>query len=332
MNFDPYDSVAWKSFGMLDADEASLFEDAMFREPGLRRACLEMDRLAAAIAATTAEPVMPQPELLEHLQRRLGLLRGGRKCALWLAASGWAAAVALASVWAWNHFNAAEKPAAIAPPIVQAPLAPAISENGGSSLEIKRLNDEIELLRRSLIEFHQRDSVMFQVVPGRALPLVMTMVPPGEKAVSRSPLTAVLGDALAATNRHPIVVEPAADAELVPETTHVEEEVDLVLEPPMAVPIYDAARDAGTLVVSNLPPAGEGNTYHLWVVMGVGEKPVYIGSLPESSALGADSFDFSLGASMVMPTGFLLTLDPQNTPASPTEENTVLQGPPPPAR
>jgi hypothetical protein len=328
MNFDPYDSVAWKSFGMLDADEASLFDDAMFREPGMRRACLEMDRLAAAIAATTAEPVTPQPEQLEHLQRSLGLVRGGRKSPLWLAASGWAATVALAGVLAWNHINTPEKPSVAAAPIIQAPIAPASPENGVSGLEIKRLNDEIEVLRQSLEEFHQRDRGMFQVLPGRAQPLVMIMVPPGDEAVSRQALTAMLGDALAETNSHPVVVEQTGDAEFVSETTHAGEEVDMVAEPPMAVPIYDAARDAGTLVVSNLPPAGEGNAYNLWVVMETGAKPVYLGSLPESSALGADSFDFSLSASMVLPVGFLLTLDAKNAPASPAEENTVLQGPP----
>ncbi len=332
MNFDPYDSVVWKSFGMLDADEASLFEDAMLREPGLRRACLEMDRLAAAIAATSAEPVMPQPDQLEHLQRRLGLVRGGRKCPLWVAVSGWAAAVALACLLAWNHFNAPENSSVVVPSVVQAPVTPATTGNGASVLEIKRLNDEIELMRRSLEEFHERDRVMFQVLPGRALPLVMIMVAPGEKPVYRPPLTAMLGDALAATNRHPVVVEDAADPEPVPDSGNAETEVALVAEPPMAVPIYDAARDSGTLVVSNLPPAGEGNAYNFWVITDVGGKPVCLGNLPESSALGADSFDFSLGSSMVLPVGFLVTLDPQNAPASPTEENTVLQGPPPPAR
>jgi anti-sigma-K factor RskA len=331
MNFDPHDSVAWRSFGMLDAEEASLFEDAMRRDPGLRRACLEMDRLVAAIAATTAEPVMPQPDQLENLQRRLGLVRGGRKCALWVGASGWAAALALAGVWTWVHFKMPEKPSA-APTVVHASVAPADSESGASGVEIKRLNDEIEILRRSLAEFHERDNVMFQVLPGRALPLVMTMVPPGEKASSRTPLTAVLGDALAATNRHPAVPDQPSEAALAEESEYAVQEVAVVSGPPMAVPIYDAARDAGTLVVSNLPPAGEGNAYHLWVVAQVGGKPVYLGSLPESSALGADSFDFSLGSSMVLPAGFLLTLDAHDAPASPTEENIVLQGPPTPAR
>jgi anti-sigma factor RsiW len=326
MNFDPYDSVAWRSFGMLDADEASSFEDAMLRDPGLRRSCLEMDRLAAAIAATAAEPIMPPPDQLEHLQRRLGLVRGGRMCPSWLAVSGWAAAVLLACVWSWNRFKAPEKPSAAAPQIVQ---VPAVTDNSVASLETKRLNDEIEHLRRSLEEFHERDRVMFQVLPGRALPLVMIMVAPGEKPVYRPPLTAMLGDALAAANSHSVVVEQPAEED---GSSYVEEESAVVSEPPMAVPIYDAARDSGSLVVSNLPPAGEGNAYNFWVITEVGGKPVCLGSLPESIALGAESFEFSLGSSMVLPVGFLLTLDPQNAPASTTEQNTVLQGPPPPAR
>ncbi|MCX6866413.1 MAG: hypothetical protein NTV46_09400 [Verrucomicrobia bacterium] len=100
---------------------------------------------------------------------------------------------------------------------------------------------------------------------------------------------------------------------------------------PTAIPIYDAARDSGTLVVSNLPPAAEGESYHLWVSTKIGEQPIYVGGLPESSASGADSFDFSLGSTMVLPSGFILTKDPQDTPAAPSEANIVLQGPPSPA-
>ena len=35
---------------------------------------------------------------------------------------------------------------------------------------------------------------------------------------------------------------------------------------------------------------------------------------------------------MVLPSGFVLTIDPQDAPATPTETNTVLQGPPTPNR
>lgn len=321
MNSDPHDSVAWRSFGMLDAEEASSFEDAMLRDPGLRRSCQEMDRLTAAIASTTAEPMMPTPDQLEQLQRRLGLLRGVRKCPVWLAGAGWVAALVLAGVWARTHFAAPAKTPSEAP-VAQAPVVPASDD---SAMKIKRLDDEVEALRKNIADFQERDRVMFEVLPGRAMPLVMIMVPPGEKSVLLPQLTAVLGDALAAVNSHPDVVEQTMDA---PGKTYIVEEADVAAPAPIAVPIYDAALDAGTLVVSNLMPAGEGNAYNLWVIMEVGGKPVCLGSLPENSALGADSFDFSLGSSMILPAGFLLTLDPHGTPTGPTEENTVLQGPP----
>lgn len=344
MNSDPYDSAAWRTFGILDAEESALFDDAMRDDPGLRRACLEMDRLAAAIAATTVEPVLPRAGQLELLQRRLGLDHAGRKSPLWLAVSGWSAAAALALLLAWDRFgpqDAASTAAGDARPSVAEPVAPAIAEQSASKLETRRLSQEIEVLRRSLEEFQQRDRVMFQMLPGRAMPLVMNMVPPGETASAsdlHSPLTAMLGDALAATNRNAAAGQPAAEPESESDAEYLDESagegaaVPLSPGPPMAVPIYDAARDVGTLVVSNLPPAGEGKVYNLWVTTSAGARPVYVGSLPESSAAGADSFDFSLGSSMVLPAGFLLTMDPVDAPASPAEANTVLAGPPVPAR
>ena len=98
------------------------------------------------------------------------------------------------------------------------------------------------------------------------------------------------------------------------------------------MPIYDAARDTGTLVVSNLPPAPQGRVYHLWVSTSASTRPVYLGKLPDNSVSGAESFDFSLGSTMILPTAFMLTLDPANSPAAPGDDNTVLAGPPVGAR
>ena len=97
------------------------------------------------------------------------------------------------------------------------------------------------------------------------------------------------------------------------------------------MPIYDSARDVGTLVVRNLPDAGLGHVYNLWVTTENGGAPIYVGSLPQDSASGAASFDFSLGSTMVLPSGFILTKDEQDKPVQPSGENIVLQGPPPAA-
>lgn len=339
MNSDPYDSAAWRTFGMLDADEAVIFDEAMRADPGLRRACAELDRLAAAITAAAAEPLVPQAGQLERLQRRLGLVRGGGKSPLWVAVSGWAAAVVVAGTAVWREYGVAEKhPAKMADsvPVVEKPIAPPALEEAGGGMENKRLTAEIEALRKNLEEFHLRDRMMFQLLPGRALPLVMTMLPPGETAEdpAAQASAALLGDALAALNQsarepQPMTAAPedSSQVSLQPVDSRPMEQTQ-----PSAIPIYDAARDAGTLVVNNLPPAGDGQVYNLWVTTGAGERPIYVGSLPESSASGADSFDFSLGSTMVLPSGFLITRDPGDKPATPGERNTVLLGPPTPAR
>lgn len=334
MNSDPHDSAAWRTFGMLDAAQSTLFEQAMRDDPELRRTGLEMDRLAAAIAAIRAEPVSPSPDQLERLQRALGHSRGPRKCALWLAFSGWGLAAVLATLFAWGFFTGVEEqPLAITDGMVTPP-EPASTPIRDTSLETRRLTGEIDVLRHNLEQFHQRDRAMFQVVPGRALQIVMTMVPPGHDASGTTATTAMLGDALAAIHRD---VDAVPDEfETLPTDDEAGEWSAGQAEPappappalPVAVPIYDAARDTGTLVVKNLPPAPHGWLYHLWVSTSASARPVYLGKLPEDSVSGAESFDFGLGSTMILPTAFMLTLDPANSPESPTEENTVLAGPP----
>jgi hypothetical protein len=314
---------------MLDAMESKVFDEELRQDPGLRRACQEMDRLCAAIAASSVDPVVPGAGRLGDLQRRLGLVKGGRRCRLWVGVSGWlmAAALAVFSAWRgagpWDGGDPEVSGPAAAP---AAPVMDAAREE--ASMEAMRLHEEIRFLRGSLEEFHQRDGVMFQLLPGRALTLVMIMLPPGENAEGQPSLTAVLGDALAAANAYvpAWVEEDPGESGIVAEA--VPDDEARVPAMAMAVPIYDAARDAGTLVVSDLEPAGKGNAYHLWVLTRVGGKPVHVGSLPESSALGTDTFDFSLGSSMVVPAGFLLTHGPSESPVAPSGENTVLQGPP----
>jgi len=205
-----------------------------------------------------------------------------------------------------------------------------------TKVETKRLVQEIEVLRENLEKFQHRDRVLFEAVPGMALPIVMRMYPPGvtsedplniAKNDEHAPITTMLGDALrvmTSTN--------AGIQEEDPEVAMIPEDFDLFPCPPTGLPNSDAARDVGTFVVQNLPPAELGKVYNLWVTTATGEKPIYVGSLPESSASGADSFDFSLGSNMILPSGFVLTKDLHDAPATPTESNTVLQGPPTPVR
>jgi hypothetical protein len=173
----------------------------------------------------------------------------------------------------------------------------------------------------------------------------MTMLPPGENPEdalasandeTRSPLTAMLGDALATIARGTAAesaatsIDDAAAGDAATAEPEFPMPAGLTDGQPAAIPIYDAARDAGTLVVSNLPALDQGQAYHLWVTTSAADRPIYVGSLPESSASGSDTFDFSLGSSMVLPSGFVLTKDPPGNPAAPGETNTVLQGPPAP--
>ena len=87
------------------------------------------------------------------------------------------------------------------------------------------------------------------------------------------------------------------------------------------------ARDKGTLVVNNLPTKTADESYNLWVKTDNSEQPIFVGRLPESSKPGADSIDFSLGATAIVPSGFVLTLDPQGDPPLPSGQSIILLGP-----
>lgn len=373
MNSDPHDSAAWRTFGMLDADESAIFDSAMRADPALRDAYLEMDRLSAAIAAATATPIEPKPGQLERLQNRLGL-HGSKRAYLWLGISGWAAAAVLALLLvlestgtqhhpagdtasdatnkaaapsspttpvdniAPHNKNAAETPGQTTDPhdpaLVAAPSDPdkPMDNTQLAKIENQRLITEIQVLRETLEKIQHRDRVLFKAMPGMALPIVMTMRPPGlnsedsasiAKNDEPAAITAMLGDALNAMNSL-ATGEPSPGTAVI----RASNPTSPTLTHPSAVPIYDAARDSGTLVVSNLPPAETGLVYNLWVSGDPEGQPTFVGSLPQRSAAGGDSFDFSLGSTSILPTGFLLTKDPQGTPASPSISNTVLEGPP----
>ena len=196
--------------------------------------------------------------------------------------------------------------------------------------QTKSLIQEIEVLREKLESFQIRDRERFEPTSGMAWPIVVRMVPPdpplpalpdyttaaaapsppAPAAMDEPPMTAILGDALAYARQSVPTTPPAA-----PSATA------------SAIPIYDAARDKGTLVVNNLPPKTAGQSYNLWVKTDNSAQPFYVGLLPESSKLGADSIDFSLGSTAIIPSGFVLTRDPQGKPPAPSPQSTILVGP-----
>ena len=332
MNSDPFDSAAWRSFGMLDADETAIFDGAVRHDPSMWNAHIEMDRLAAAVAVTTIPPVVPHVRHLEHLQTRLGL-QPSRKKYVWLATAGWTAAALLAlAMFVEKAYRSSNSAALSIPASVINSARNATEARAATKVETKRLIQEIVVLRDNLEKFQVRDRALFQPAPGVAFPIVMTMSPPGvtfedsanlPKDEAPSPITALLGDALTSMTAFPTDLEKTEADPAAQDFTHLPDH-------PTAIPIYDAARDSGTLVVSNLPPTEQGEVYNLWVTTRDAEQPIYVGSLPEVAALGADSFDFSLGSTMVLPTGFLLTRDTIDSPAQPNDGNTILLGPPAP--
>ena len=361
MNSDPHESAAWRTFGMLDADEATGFDEAMQHDPELRAAYREMDSLATAVAVVATVPVAPRAGQLERLHARLGL--NVSKHTNWLGISGWAAAAALTMVLVIEKQSSKAVTVVANPstetrisnPKIATTTAPAVQANEpepdeqqtarqddspsdavlitGSDIEskpivkveTKRLIQEIEVLRDKLETIQERDRKRFEPIAGMAWPIVMRMMPPGTIADSSNdlladnetpPMTAILGDALTASNMAGAphfnirAAEQAAPA-----------------GKPSAIPIYDAARDTGTLVVSNLPAKLETERYNLWVKTDEGGAPVYVGRLPESNNVGTEPFDFSLGSTGIVPSGFVLTRDGQGDPVIPTAANTVLQGP-----
>jgi len=322
MNSDPYDSAAWRTFGMLDADESATFNEAMREDPALRKVSLEMDRLAAAIAASAAIPAAPTAGLLEEIQSRVKLNPAGRR-RHWLAISGWTAALVMALILFFGRGKKSEQATAPPPPrALDSANIPASSDTQPSAKAVtERLTQEIIELRENLEKYQHRDRTLFTASPGMALPIVITMTPPGMTAGDFQ-ITTLLGDALRAATVIPEEY-PEEDASQIPEAHTI---------PPSAMPIYDSARDFGTLVINNLPDTPQGEIYNLWVTTQSGGEPVYVGSLPPSSTSGADSFDFRLGSTMVLPSGFMLTKDPVDQPTTPNAANIVLQGPPPPAR
>jgi hypothetical protein len=366
MNSDPHDSTAWRSFGMLDTNETDDFDEAMRHDSQLNAAARDMDRLSAAVALATSHPVIPRDGHLLHIQRRLGLHQP-RRAPLWFGVSGWAAAAALALFLVWNgegyralahkfgpivnsegftaspdhsdrSTDASEVGTNDNPSNTDTvPAKQPSPETNSSGLvirsETEQLTRKIAALQGQLQSYETRERALSQVLPGIALPVIMKMTPPGAEstidsslAMNDSPISQLLGETLriAASEQESVDSPDAATVDSSFLNTAAE---DPAVAQPGAIPIYDAARDAGTLVVTNLPPAPEGLEYNLWVQTTSDGPPIRIGILPDVGTSPAESFDFSLGRNQVMPSGFILTRDPAERPAAPHAGNTVLQSP-----
>ena len=357
MNSDPHETAAWRAFGMLDADEASAFDEAARLDPELRRVFEEMNGLMTAVAVVSAARVAPRKGEIDRLRARLGFSSHRRNPLItW---SGWAAAAALALMWMIQKPPSATNPAVVDqagkpqiarpvaatevellkgdPSVLPAELAAAAKGNEAVApvrIETKRLIQEIEVLRGKLANFQQRDRERFSVVPGVAWPIVMTMRPPGValgEGMTIGSLNSMLGDALAGRESLFSSKLAAPDANSTEDTSLSTENLPGVPESnvpvPTAIPIYDTSRDAGTLVVGNLPQLGTNEAYNLWVRTSDDLTPIYVGRLPEAVDAGADSHDFSLGSIGIVPTGFILTRDAVGGMTKPGIGNTILQGP-----
>lgn len=342
---------------MLDADESSAFDDAARQDPALKQASREIDQLAASIALATTRPVVPSAGHLERIRIRLALPNEERM-PRWLGLSGWAAAASLALLLFWQASrpspdggqmmagvredspsghrrvntvfppNGAESAAQGSPRSHDA-ADPAVTKTGESSQvvrrETERLAREIAMLQGQLMSHEQRERSLFRALPGVAMPVIMKMTPPGvvsdpdpALAMNDSPVSQLFTSRQESSNNQDGGLTSDAAAASGPASPPV----------PGAIPIYDAARDAGTLVLSNLPPAPDGWEYNLWVRAKAGDAPVRVGILPDAGTSPSESFDFSLGKEQVVPVGFILTQDPRNQPGIPNQGNTVLEGPP----
>ena len=233
MNSDPYDSAAWRTFNMLDADESAIFDEAMRHDPLLRSAYLEMDRLSAAIAATTAAAGRTQTRTTRTLAGP-PRSQSGHRTHFWLAVSGWSAAAVLAILLTLHltgiinrgspevrcHCQPPTTPPSPPTTLLKHPTTPTQRIPSMTALpnpdarppprrkpngSTRKSKCSAKIWRNSKIA----TASSLRQVPGMALPIVMTMHPPGvtpedpalAKNDGHSPITAMLGDALTSTDR-----------------------------------------------------------------------------------------------------------------------------------
>jgi hypothetical protein len=177
--------------------------------------------------------------------------------------------------------------------------------------EKRRLIQEIETLRAELARSKQQTKELLTPAPGRSWPLIVEMKSPtASRDESDPPLTSQIADALA--GKVPAVADPASTAGTASATAVAEQpqpaEGASQTAPASAVPVYDPARDSGTLAVRNLQPAPSGSQYNLWVNTADSSEPVFVGTLPDNLQ-PTDSLDFNLGSTGIVPSTYYLTVD-----------------------
>lgn len=250
--------------------------------------------------------------------------------------------------------------------------------------EKHRLIQEIETLRGQLARLQERTQERLAVIPGVSWPVVIEMHPPGvQMETVDAPLTSRLGDALvsqappAAATPAAAVVEnealvasaplsAAAGSSLDTETARAAGTQSAARPTPSATPIYDPARDIGTLALHHfdelkrtpvanvsLPtgnasspasalspfsetaqnPSTEGTfarsadtVYSLWVKATATGDPILVGQLPNDLPANT-SVDFSLGTTGLIPQGYYIIGTQAEQPLIYHPQNVLLQGP-----
>ncbi|MDB6068846.1 MAG: hypothetical protein JWL81_17 [Verrucomicrobiales bacterium] len=100
----------------------------------------------------------------------------------------------------------------------------------------------------------------------------------------------------------------------------------VVEAPPVrGYPIFDETTGSGSIILQNLPPAGVGESYQLWVTDPASSQPISVGLMPAMEA-GGGRIWFDLGGPGVAPSGYLMTLEPATGSSIPTGR-IVLKGP-----
>ena len=355
MNSDPHESAAWRIFGLLDADEAAGFDEAMRDDLELKNAFREIECLTAAVAVATTPAVTPRPGQLGRLQLKLGL--NPSKDTNWFGISGWAAAAALTMLLVFQHEPEIQNPNArnVPPTIITSPQAPSTNPSGqtqsvtaGTSVETpshpqdsqhaqlanttpqqetkiivqvetRQLVREIEILREKLETIQQQERQRLEPVPGMAWPIVMRMTPPRIHAAETGNL--------ALEKDSPDITTILGDALAAVASGETPPESDFTNTEPSAIQIYDPAIDAGTLVVSNLPNTADDEEFSLFVSQKPGDKPILVGHLPKTKEGRSKSFDYALGSNVTIPAAFTLIKNKRGKVAEPNAQNTVLRGP-----